>query len=150
MATGSLKLNMCCLFILLSGANMEILAAGPTNVSQSLSSKDEMLLKETISEALRIGYLGQNTARFFADAAARSLGLWKRASEKGNADAQLLLAIYYSDTDSTKALDLSRKSAEGGNSWAMMNVGASYAFGEGTRQDYATALRWYLKAAEAG
>ena len=48
--------------------------------------------------------------------------------------------------DSRETLQL----AERGNAQAQFNLGMMYENGQGVRQDYAEALRWYRKAAEQG
>ena len=40
--------------------------------------------------------------------------------------------------------------AERGNASAQYNLGVMYAKGQGVRQDYAEAVRWYRRAAEQG
>ena len=42
------------------------------------------------------------------------------------------------------------QAAERGNASAQYNLGVMYAKGQGVRQDYAEAVRWYRRAAEQG
>ena len=48
------------------------------------------------------------------------------------------------------ALEQFRPAAEQGDARAQFYVAEAYNFGRGTVQDYAEALKWYVKAADAG
>jgi TPR repeat protein len=81
-------------------------------------------------------------------------GLLARA-EKGDAEAQLLLAgrYYFGDgvrQDYAEAARWLRKAAERGNPIAQNNLGVCYEKGEGVAKDSAEAVKWYRKAADQG
>ena len=56
----------------------------------------------------------------------------------------------YQRGDCETALHLWRPLAEQGDAKAQASLGIIYAYGEGAPQDYAEAVKWYLKAAEQG
>jgi TPR repeat protein len=55
-----------------------------------------------------------------------------------------------SESARTQAVVWSRKAAEQGDAEAQNNLGSSYYFGQGVKQNYLQALYWYSKAAESG
>lgn len=74
-------------------------------------------------------------------------------AEQGNAEAQLILAMYYSgDTppDYERALYWYRKSAEQDYDYAQFILAFKYYNGEGMPADTAQAFYWYKKSAEQG
>jgi TPR repeat protein len=76
-------------------------------------------------------------------------------AEKGDAEAQLLLASLYTDgigvkRDITKAAKWHRKAAEQGLPRAELEMGLDYATGTGVKSDYTEASRWFQKAADHG
>ncbi len=77
--------------------------------------------------------------------------LYERASQ-GDAEAQYELGnkYYYEEDESEEAAMWYRKSAEQGNTEAMLCLGLCYAQGMGVPQDLAEAVRLYRKAAEYG
>ncbi|HUL07275.1 MAG TPA: tetratricopeptide repeat protein [Candidatus Acidoferrum sp.] len=68
------------------------------------------------------------------------------------------VAVWADDADdcasTTIAADRSaaacRRLAEQGKAWAQYNLGVAYEDGEGVKQDYKEALKWYRKAADQG
>lgn len=81
--------------------------------------------------------------------------LFCKASEQGDADAQLRLGHMYFrggwvKQDSIEALKWYRKSAEQGNDLAQYHIGLMYENGLGVTQNYHEALEWYRKSAEHG
>ena len=52
--------------------------------------------------------------------------------------------------DYSKAIKLTRNSAEQGFAIAQNNMGAAYVHGHGVKKDHAEAIKWYRKAAEQG
>lgn len=79
-----------------------------------------------------------------------------KASDAGNADAQLTLGYAYMKgtngltKDLPKALELFIQSGESGNRDAQYNAGLMYARGDGVAKDYEKALSWFEKAAYQG
>lgn len=86
----------------------------------------------------------------------KEAAIWcRRAAKKGNADAQALLGIMFTQgrgvTKSQKeAGKWLRLAAAADNSRAQFNLGLAYEYGEGVSQDFAEAARWYKKAAKNG
>ncbi len=58
--------------------------------------------------------------------------------------------IQESNHNYQSAIDYYEKSANKGNTHAMLNLGRLYYSGKGIKQDYAEALKWYKKAAHIG
>ena len=56
----------------------------------------------------------------------------------------------YKNGQYEQAFPVCSKAAEQGDANAQVMLGAMYDFGEGVRQDYAEAGKWYRKAAEQG
>ena len=52
--------------------------------------------------------------------------------------------------DYVQAFTWFKKSAEGGYSWSMGELGHYYYFGRSVAKNYSSALTWYRKGAEAG
>lgn len=80
---------------------------------------------------------------------------YRRAAERGQADAQLELGIILRDgrgttADPEEAFQWLLKAAEQGRPYAMTLVAASYAEGEVVKKNLVQALRWYRAAAEKG
>ncbi len=80
---------------------------------------------------------------------------YRKAAEKGHAEAQNSLGIMYFlgqgvKEDHKEAVKWCRKAAEQGYPQAQYNLGTMYSKGLGTEQDYKEAAGWYLKAAEQG
>lgn len=95
----------------------------------------------------------------------KALPLAKAAAEQGHDKAQQLIdnlkeserdewmrqgVEYYKRGDFQNAAFLFRQSAGSGSAAAAFNLGLCYENGEGVRQDYQKALRWYTKGAELG
>jgi len=57
---------------------------------------------------------------------------------------------FYKDAGYEQAFPLCRTASEQGDSHAQYILGKLYYFGKGIQQDYAEAVKWYLKAAEQG
>lgn len=80
----------------------------------------------------------------------------KAAAEQGNAPAQYLLGIMYSQSDLgvpqdyAEAFKWFRLAAEQGQVGAQFNLGWMYDKGQGVPQNYNEALKWYRLAAEQG
>jgi|TARA_B110000495_G_C22850144_1_gene495740 TPR repeat protein len=81
---------------------------------------------------------------------------FKFLAEKGDADAQLSVAMmYHSILERNKeglgiAFNMFRKLAEQGSSKAQIYLGLMFQFGEGIEQDPTKAVYWIRKAAEKG
>lgn len=95
----------------------------------------------------------------------KAIPLAKAAAAQGHEKAQQLLdnleeserdewmrqgVECYKKGDFQNAAFLFRQSAGAGSAGAAFNLGLCYENGEGVRQDYTKALRWYTKAAERG
>jgi TPR repeat protein len=80
----------------------------------------------------------------------RAEGLkWIRAAaDRGNVDAQLLLAR--ETKDRAESLNWYEKAALNGSPLAQERLSKAYWWGEGRRRDVKTAIQWSLKAAEGG
>ena len=81
--------------------------------------------------------------------------LYKKAAEKGNANAQCNLGYMYAngegvEQDDAEAIRWYRKAAEAGNIAAQYNLALRYESGNGVAQDDAEAVKWYRMAAEQG
>ncbi len=79
----------------------------------------------------------------------------KEKSDKGNAEAQFFLGLFYNNgigtlKDEKKAFTLYQKSAEQGHVVAQCNLGLCYVNGIGTSKDTKKAFFWFQKAAEQG
>ena len=59
-------------------------------------------------------------------------------------------ALYYSNGDYQTSFKLWQPLAENGYAEAQYALGVMYFQGEGVKQDYAKAVKWYTKAAEQG
>lgn len=84
---------------------------------------------------------------------AKGMELLQKASDGGNAEAQLMLGFFYEKgqngltVDHDKAMTLFLKAAKQGNRDAEYNAGLSYVRAEGDKQNYKEALRWFTLAA---
>ncbi len=56
----------------------------------------------------------------------------------------------FDSQNSIETLERARKAAEQGHAEAQYNLGGFYVFGDGVKQDYAEAVKWYRKAAAQG
>ncbi|HEX4767590.1 MAG TPA: caspase family protein [Lichenihabitans sp.] len=89
---------------------------------------------------------------------AEGKGLLKRAAERGNAAAMMLLGVTIvelrgeppSPSEATEGIDWIRKAAENGVAVADDYLGMLYEHGRGVSADKAQALAWYRKGAAAG
>ena len=81
--------------------------------------------------------------------------LYRKAAEKGNANAQCNLGYMYAngegvEQDDAEAIKWYRQAAEAGNIAAQYNLALRYESGNGVAQDDVEAVKWYRKAAEQG
>ena len=66
-------------------------------------------------------------------------------------DTNYALALaYIGREDYDKAMEWFLKTAEHGDTYAMIYIGSMYEDGKGVAQDYTKAMEWYQKAAELG
>ena len=105
--------------------------------------------------ALIVGLGAPAWAGFDEGAAAYKRGDYETAfremkplAEQGDAAAQLLLGVMYSQgqgvsQDETEAASWWRKAAKQGDALAQFNLGVMYDLGRGVSQDSAEAVRWY-------
>lgn len=76
---------------------------------------------------------------------------FERAADAGSPLAQSKLAwILDGANDDERAVELYRAAAEQGYAPGMHGLGEMYAKGEGVAKDYAQAVTWFTKAAQAG
>lgn len=76
---------------------------------------------------------------------------FERAADAGSPLAQTKLAwILDGANDDRRAVELYRAAAEQGYPSGMHGLGEMYAKGEGVAKDYAQAVAWFTKAAQAG
>lgn len=76
-------------------------------------------------------------------------------AERGDAKAQILLGIAYSDgkgvaKDEREAVEWYRKAAEQGHANGQLLLGTAYSDGKGVSKDEREAVKWWRKAAEQG
>ena len=88
---------------------------------------------------------GNLTCRLSALMILISLSWSSQAAASGTEARRALIA-----DRSLLALELARPAAERGDSTAMLTLGTLYFRGEGVRQDYAAALKWWRAAAALG
>ena len=88
---------------------------------------------------------------------ATALEWYRKAADKGHADAMNMIGRYYSEgwgglkKDEAAALEWYRKAADKGSVYALYNIAEYYQNGlGGLKADKATALEWYRKAADKG
>ena len=88
---------------------------------------------------------------------ATALEWYRKAADKGHADAMNMIGRYYDEgwgglkKDEATALEWYRKAADKGNAAALYNIAGYYQLGlGGLKKAEATALEWYRKAADKG
>jgi TPR repeat protein len=96
-------------------------------------------------------YFGKGVSKDFAEAA----NLFRRAAERGSAEAQNRLGICFLTghgvaRDYSEAVKWFRKAAEHGDAAAQNNLGVVFYRGLSVPEDYAVAVSWYRSAAEQG
>lgn len=79
----------------------------------------------------------------------------KAAADKGDAEAQLQLALLYASgasgtRDTSKAAKWMRKAADQGLARAEYYLGLDYAHGQGVKKNEAEAVQWFRRAADQG
>lgn len=86
---------------------------------------------------------------------ATALKEWKPLAEQGDARAQTVLGLMYTNgigvpRDDAEAVKWFRLAADQGYAQAQYNLGVMYAVGQGIQQDDAEAVKWYRLAAVQG
>ena len=88
---------------------------------------------------------------------ATALKWYRKAADKGHAEAMNMIGLYYGEgwgylkKDEAAALEWCRKAADAGSVSALYNIAVYYHLGlGGLKTDKATALKWYRKAADKG
>lgn len=86
---------------------------------------------------------------------AEAAGWYRKAAERGDAQAMASLAFFYASgrgvtKDDAEAIRWYRSAAQLGNAQAMLSLALLYQEGRGVAKDDAEAAGWYRKAAEAG
>lgn len=151
-----------------STAAMEALARGvilDKSLAEAAAGDDETLLRLSRSFAEAGDPWGLWTAGFLC-MNGRGTGIryeeafrnFERAAESDNDEVKglalyeigYMLANGYYDRDGEKALESFEKAADLGNTYAMGNLGLSYAKGTLTEKNVDTALDWFSKALETG
>lgn len=84
-----------------------------------------------------------------------SLELYKKAAEKGDAEAQFKIGVMYDNGDGVpqdfkQAMVWYKKAAVQGNVNAQYNIGVLYNLGQGVSKNYIETMSWYRRAAEQG
>jgi TPR repeat protein len=109
---------------------------------------------DTISSSSEQGiadFFGPNTYR---DSEARALNLYALSANQGNADSRLRLGDfhYYGlgwlEVDKTEAAEFYQSAADLHHTHAIFNLGVMYEAGDGVKQDFHLAKRFYDQAAE--
>lgn len=95
---------------------------------------------------LEIGMAAANNGNY-----EQAIDVLQPLADQGNAEAQLMLGIFYSkgqgvEQDYNKAASLFRRAADQGNKKAKYNLGLSYALGRGVPQDQDQAQKWFMRA----
>jgi TPR repeat protein len=80
---------------------------------------------------------------------------YKRAAEKGYAEAQYMLGLMYDNGEGvpqnySETFKWYKRAAEQGHADAQYNLGLMYHNGKGVPQNYSEAFKWYKRAAEQG
>ena len=137
------------------------LKKGGTESSDSLEKKklEFKLIKlrselEDPSDYLKLARLYENGTGVSQNDS-EALEWYRKAAEKGNADAQIELGKRYFDgrgvsVNSGEAVGWYTKAADKGNTEAQLELGDRYFDGNGVKQKYSEAAKWYLKAAVLG
>lgn len=86
---------------------------------------------------------------------AEAVTMYRKAAERGNADAQVFLgAAYYNGQgvpqNPAEAVKWFRKAAKQGDEGGELGLGISYYHGQGVPLDYSEAAKWFRAAAEQG
>ena len=100
-------------------------------------------------------YYKKGVAIFNQENYAEAVKWFRKAAERGHADAQIRLGecYYYgwgTSLDRIEAAKWFRKAAERGHADAQYKLGDCYANGQGVSQDRAEAAKWLRRAAEQG
>lgn len=127
------------------------------------SDLPEMLLGADFLRAHRVLFAVGQKQFYFSylggtvfDADGKQKADWyRKAAERGSADAQFKLGTLYERGDGVtqnneQAVTWYRKAADQGNLYAQNNLGHMYMGGRGVPKDHAQAMFWYEKAANQG
>lgn len=137
------------------------LKKGGTESSDSLEKKKlEFKLIKLRSELgdpsdyLKLAWLYENGTGVSQNDS-EALEWYRKAAEKGNADAQIELGKRYFEGRGVEqkystAAEWYRKAAEQGIARAQYQLGLMYSQGQGVERNYVEAAEWYRKAAEQG
>ena len=117
------------------------------HAEESLGTLDEALCNAESDEEIKGLFEGPDGER--------NLARLEKLANEGNVDAQMQLAMMYSEglcvpKDDKKSFQWSLRAAEAGYEIAQYDVGMDLQNGEGTEQDYEKAFGWFLKAANHG
>jgi TPR repeat protein len=84
-----------------------------------------------------------------------AVSFWRRASDKGHADAQCKLGLCYAEGEGVEqsweqAVELYRRASEQGFAGAQNNLGWYYASGKGVEQSWEQAVELFRRASDQG
>ncbi len=100
---------------------------------------------------LSLGHMYENGRGVEQDHATAMRWYYKAARQDSLSELRFLLRGPFfrnAKKGDLEALNLLRKDAQRGDSWAQFNLGLLYKQGEGVKQDYTEAIRWFYKSAD--
>ena len=114
-----------------------------------------LILVMSIAASAMAGPLEDARTAINKEEYARALRLLRPLAEKGNAEAQYWLGVFYLHgrgvpQDHARAAEWYRKSAERGNADAQNDLGVLYSQGKGVHKDDIEAAKWFRRAADQG
>jgi hypothetical protein len=127
----------------------------PLRIGEAMRALLIFLLMLSLTAPVAAGQLEVGMAAHDRGDYESAFRLWQPLAEQGDADAQTLLGIMYSEgrgvpQDDAAAAKWIRRAAEQGYADAQHLLGIMYGEGRGVLQDYAAAAKWYRRAAEQG
>ena len=125
----------------------------PLRIGEAMRALLIFLLMLSLTAPVAAGQLEVGMAAHDRGDYESAFRLWQPLAEQGDADAQTLLGIMYSEgrgvlQDDAAAAKWIRRAAEQGYADAQHLLGIMYGEGRGVLQDDAAAAKWYRLAAE--
>jgi TPR repeat protein/formylglycine-generating enzyme required for sulfatase activity len=119
------------------------------------SRPPDLSFEQDVKEALEEWRAKGSTRAYFERQGQSRIGEWRAGAERGNAQAQWLLARCQHEGAGTQkdpqaAVGWIRRAADSGLAIAQNDLGDCYDNGDGVGKDWPEAFRWYAKAAEQG